>query len=171
MRCTMLAATAALLAFALPAFADSVIIDDVEFDATGAGVAQSSVHEDAGPFKGSVTLNVTNTGAVDWGDFHFAVFSTGQDVTNVDFTDHDADTMTDLLPTVNGTPVSYTIAADGSAIDLFFYGTPILAGQSATIVVWTDNTVDQVPFFGTMYYPTPVPEPATMALLGLGLGA
>ena len=57
----------------------------------------------------------------------------------------------------------------GATLDLLFYGDPVLPSETVTFVVYSDNTIDNVSFFGTLYYPTPVPEPSTAVLLAGGL--
>ncbi len=58
--------------------------------------------------------------------------------------------------------------ADHATMDLFFYGDPIAYGQKAKIRVYTDNTVSKHSSFSILAHPTPVPEPVTLALFGLG---
>jgi hypothetical protein len=55
---------------------------------------------------------------------------------------------------------SWTIGTtlDGYAkIDLFFYGDPVLTGQTVSFSIYTDNTAQQVSFFGLKFNPTPAP--------------
>jgi hypothetical protein len=126
-----------------------------------------SEHEEASPFKGTATLTVTNSGTEAWGDFHFQIFEvTGfGSVENVDF---------DVIsspPTSSQSGLTWSVDNDvvGSTLDLYFYSDPVLAGETATFTVYTDNTTDQLSFFGMLYYPTPVPIPSAVWLLGSGL--
>jgi hypothetical protein len=158
-----------LLAGSAPAWADDVVLDPASFDCLGSGCSQSSRHDDADPFKGSITLNATNTGDEAWGDFHFEFFQIpgGDPIENVDWVVGDP-----YQPTMNGSSTGLTWdpnnAVTGATLDLFFYGNPVDPGESVTFVVYSDNTTDNVPFFGTLYYPTPVPEPGTLLLFGVG---
>lgn len=125
-------------------------------------------HEDAAPFKGYVLLNVVNTSGDAWGDFHFQIYQIpgGDPVDNVFFYDN----VVGEEPTSSQTfdDPGWTISDGGHQIDLWYYGDPVGIGESAWFQVYTDNTTDNVNF-GVMFWATPVPEPATMALLGLGL--
>ena len=56
----------------------------------------------------------------------------------------------------------------GRSIDLFFYDDPVYPGETAMFSVYTNNA-DQLSFFGVQFYPTPVPEPTTLALTAAGL--
>ena len=160
------------------ALADDAVVNH-DWSATGISNGWTAEHEDAEPFKGSVTLNVTNTGLENWGDFHFKITDyTGMyDISNVDFVSGVISNVNyDPSISINGTPLvintDFTFSIDNSAVgatmDLFFYDNPVTPGDSLQLVVYTDNTTDSVPFFGLCMYPTPVPEPATIALLGLG---
>lgn len=156
-----------LFSIAASANADDVVIA-TSFSGVGSGVAQQSSHADAAPFKGWVNLTVTNTGTEPWGDFHFEFFDPigGQDISNLSFVVDPP-----FEPTSSQVPLSWLVdnAAVGATLDLFFYSDPVLPSETATFAVYTDNTVDQLPFFGLMLYPTPVPEPASALLLGFGL--
>jgi hypothetical protein len=116
-------------------------------------------------YKGTFTVSGTNTGTEAWGDFHFAI--TG--FMNVYFT-----TGGGVYPKMNGVtmdPEDYVIGTNGggySTIDLFFYDDPVVQNEFVTFTVYTDNTAAQNSFFGICLYPTPVPEPMTLAMLGLG---
>ena len=168
-RALALCAGLLFLAGTAPAWADNVVLDPASFDCLGSDCSQSSRHDDAGPFKGSITLNATNTGDEAWGDFHFAFFQIpgGDPIENVDWV-VDAP----YQPTMNGSSTGFTWvvnnAVTGATLDLLFYGNPVDPAESVTFVVYSDNTTDEVPFFGTLYYPTPIPEPATLLLFGMG---
>jgi len=133
--------------------------DSAEFFDVGQGVEATSWHYDQDPWKGTFTLIVTNSSTIDWGDFHFGI--TG--ASGVYF-----DTLDGLYPTMDGMPITPVFNQDKTQMDLYFYTTPVLPDQQVTFVVYTDNTANQNELFGICYYPTPVPEPATLAMLGLG---
>jgi hypothetical protein len=161
--------SAGLALLALPAaYADDAYWTG-SISGTGIGSAVDLEHHDADPFKGSVFITVTNTGLEPWGDFHFGIYDPigGQDISNVHF----LDSLTVPVgpdPTSSQSPLSWTIdnVVVGATIDLFYYGDPVMPGDTANFSVYTSNP-DHVSFFGVMLYPTPVPEPATLSLLAL----
>jgi len=137
---------------------------NTDFSCVGPACQQSGSHEDADPFKGWILLTVENTGTEAWGDFHFDLFQVTDPIDNVFF-----DVTAPNQPTSSQSGLSWAVSNGGHTLDLFFYGDPLLPTQIATFNVYTDNTTDQVDFFGTSYYPTPVPEPGTLGLLAAGL--
>jgi hypothetical protein len=145
---------------------DALIVTD--FEGLGPSVVQQYEHMDGEPFKGFVTVNLTNTGSAAWGDFHFEIFGIPgfPSVANVSFVVDPP-----YQPTSSQSGLTWVVdnVSVGAKLDLFFYSDPVLPGESANFVVYTDNTTDHVPFFGVAIYPTPViPEPATLALMTLG---
>lgn len=146
-----------------PAGADPVYFTG-EFDCVGAGCAEYVDHQDAEPFAGWVYLTLENTGSEAWGDFHFEIYQVpGNEypIENVHFLEG-----TGFDPTSSQAPLSWDIDNDvvGATIDLFFDDDPVLPGEIATFNVYTDN-IDDVPYFGVLFYPTPIPEPSTTVLL------
>jgi hypothetical protein len=121
-------------------------------------------HDDAPDWKGWATLTVTNSMAEDWGDFHFAIY---EPMTyNVIFPT--SATMV-MLDSANNPYAGYSYAHNGTQmLDFTFYGNPVNPGETVTFKVYTDNTASMNTWFGLLAYPTPIPEPATLALLGLG---
>lgn len=142
-------------------------IDDLEL-----GQSFNLVHDDVDEgdgFKGTFTLTVTNTGTEAWGDFHFEIINGfGGDAWSVLFTDF---SMGGLNPTSSQSGLSWVINnpfEELSTLDLYFYGDPVNPGDTATFTVYTDNTAQELSWFGMSVYPTPVPEPATLSILALG---
>jgi hypothetical protein len=133
--------------------------------------AQEYEHTDAAPFKGVVDVTVTNTGTVAWADFHFEIFEVPGwgSVENVDFVTEIIG-LDDYRPRKDDALVNFVVDNDavGATLDLYFAGDLVLPGETVNFKVYTDNTTDSVPLFGLIIYPTPIPEPATMALVGLG---
>ena len=130
------------------------------------------VHNDADDgygFKGTFSVTATNTGTEAWGDFHFGITDGFDgDASSVLFTDV---SLGGIDPTSTQSPLTWEInnpVGELSTIDLFFYSDPVLPTETVTFVVYTDNTAEELSWFGMCVYPTPVPEPATMAMLGLG---
>lgn len=161
---TFLLASLLLVGFCLSAQAHDMVINGLEFATLGTAATQTANHADSDPWKGYAFVSVTNTGTQPWGDFHFEIIGAG--IENVHF-----DTSVGLASsqTLSGWDVDNV--AVGAKLDLYFYGDPVLPGQTATFDIYTDNTLDNVSFFGMAMYPTPVPEPMTVVLLGLGSGA
>ncbi|MFQ3549532.1 MAG: PEP-CTERM sorting domain-containing protein [Armatimonadota bacterium] len=138
------------------------------FDGVGIDYAYSENHLDDFPFKGTVTVNATNNSDIAWGDFHFKIFVAGtpplwSNLANVTF-----DASLSSTSVTGATIVVNNTDPTGATLDFYFYGNPVLPGQSATFIAYTDNTIDKG-FFGVMVHPTPVPEPGTIAALGTGL--
>jgi hypothetical protein len=135
------------------------------------------LHNDANNWKGWASINVKNLSfknfsPVAWGDFHLKIKENW--CTDVDFATYTAPQLwikegpswvqvlsPDLTWVINND-------ADHATMDLFFYGDPIAHGQQAKIRVYTDNTSSHHSSFSILAHPTPVPEPATIGLLGLG---
>ncbi|MBN1764937.1 MAG: PEP-CTERM sorting domain-containing protein [Sedimentisphaerales bacterium] len=159
----------ALLVYTCPVIAHDTPLLQVSFDDTGEGVKYDVSHEDADPFKGWVNVEATNNGSVPWGDFHFQIFQVSDPIDDVDFMEDPC-----FLPmssqTFDGT--GWVINNDpligGATIDLYFINDPVPVGGTASFQVYTDNTFNTADIFGVSFYPTPIPEPITFTLLGLG---
>ncbi len=144
-------------------FAGMVFGDDgslsVSFEGAGAKFVQRHTHKDAEPFKGWLAVNVTNSGSVSWGGFHFQIVDVGFDVSEVDFM-----TARPYEPTsvqkLNDWAIDNNVV--GARMDLDFRDDPILPGGSSSFAIYTDNTRGRKSF-GIELYPTPVPAAVTMA--------
>jgi hypothetical protein len=149
-------------------FADDAFIT-TDFTGTGDTVIKFFDHEDGDPFKGTVFVDVLNNGPAAWGDFHFEFYDPigEQDISDLYFRDLELGGV-DPVSSQPNTTWDIDNVVVGATMDLFFYNNPVLPGQTLHLEVYTDNTADQLAWFGLQIYPTPVPEPATMALLGLG---
>jgi hypothetical protein len=134
---------------------------------------QQYEHEDQEPFKGVIDLTVTNTGTLPWGDFHFEIYEVPLwgSVETVDF-------LTEIIgpddyrPRKDGALVNFSVnnVVVGATLDLFFYDDPVLPTETVNIKVYTDNTtLPHAAFFGVKINPTPVPEPATFLIAGVGV--
>ena len=150
----------------------SGLADDADvtmsFSNVGVGVRETIQHDEVGennPFKGWLNLTVTNSGSEAWGDFHFQIFSFPSNPGTVFFE------IADNAPQSSQQLQSYNLSDDGMNLDLYFYADPILAGETATFSVYTDNTTNKVSFFGVAMYPTPVPVPNGAWLLLTGITA
>jgi len=142
------------------------------------------VHNDQSPFKGVATIEVTNTGTQSWGDFHFQIFSLYGTLNGAGWS-NPANVFFNIsgsyYPTYSNSVGGPTIplgsvvvtpgtASTGAMLDLYFNSNPVAPGQTAVFTVYTDNTTDQG-LFGLIMYPSAVPIPGALWLLGAGLAA
>ena len=128
------------------------------------------------PWKGTFTLTANNTGTEAWGEFYFAIFDpqdpTADTFASVFFDTDDGES--NFYPLMDGMVVPaadfdiYTNQWGNSELQIRFWDDLIEPGEDVTFVVYTDNTTDSHSFFGVQAWPGPIPEPATVALLGLG---
>lgn len=124
------------------------------------GIPWEMEHIDIDPFKGLLTLTITNTGVDAWGDFHFyldpeknVVFGEGLGA-----------------PTMAGVSnYDYSFGDLYHTLNFSFYDDPIESGTSATFIIYTDNTKDQLSLFSISMEASPVPIPAAAWLLCSGL--
>jgi len=151
--------------------------DETPIDITGIGSGSEldlAEHYDADPWKGWGILTVRNWCYDDWGDFHLRIkeVCSGWNNTDVIFDDVQAPQLWvkeyGMGSYVQYTGLDWNIGPDGTTMDLFFYDNPIEQYDKAIIKVYTDNTSWHSPWFKIAVHATPIPEPATVALLGLG---
>ncbi len=127
-------------------------------------------HDDQNPYKGTLSLTVTNIGTVAWGDFHFSIDS--DLYAGLFFTDEVTPTMSKDIDNYY-----YVISDDGYSLDFFYDEDPVGTGESVTFNIFTDNTTDNNGLFYVSMWPSPVdssqgstvPVPSTVCLLGIGL--
>ena len=160
-------------AFVAPASAHDGEFDPINFSGIGSGVAVTVDHFEPDndipeDHKGWATFTFTHTGTEPWGDMHFCI--AGENVSSVDWI---VDGIFAPTYKLNGVPKAlWGIAVDNSlanaTLDLYFYDNPVMPGDVATFSAYTDNTSQMLSFFGICVWPTPVPEPATLAMLSLG---
>lgn len=115
--------------------------------------------------KGWAYFTVTNSGSAPWGDYHVEIidaeFPGAPDASGV--------LITQAISSLPNYTVNITQNVSGYwQADFKFYGDPMTNGDMAVFQVYTDNTISNVDFFGFKVYPTPVPEPATVGLMGMG---
>lgn len=129
-------------------------------------------HTDAYDWKGWATIYLKNICGQDWGDFHFRVYSLlGSSVYFPDLPAYQPElyTRTSLLdPWVPITDLTPQWSTDHKTLDLTYYDDPIVHNEWAKFRVYTDNTSECLSLFFIAGHPTPVPEPATIALISLG---
>ncbi len=165
------AALGLLLTGAGSALAHDVEEGPYEINGTGMDVAVSFQHRDAQPYKGSINVDVTNTGTVAWDDFHFEIFAVpGSPIGAGDVLFKDTAAGGED-PTSSQAGLTWTINTNDagfSIIDLFF--TEVVGpNDTAWFKVYTDNTTASYSVFGTLVYPTPVPLPGAAWLFGSAL--
>ena len=103
---------------------------------------------------------MTNTGNGAWGDFHFNFYEVlGYDISNLDWTN--------ATSSQSGMTFLIDNSVYAATLDLYFYSDPLLPDKTGTFSGYSGNR-DAIPSFGVSVYPTPVPVPAALWLLGSG---
>jgi hypothetical protein len=149
------------------AMADDVILD-AHFSASGSYAAKSSEHDDLSPYKGWAQITLYNdTTDESWSGIHFSIFqvANGSSLQNVYFVNATPYEPTCTLGVASSSIIAPTTTT-GAEMDVTF-STALAPGSNCTIKVYTDNTTDKKRF-GVSYYPVAVPEPVTLAMLGIG---
>jgi hypothetical protein len=123
-------------------------------------------------FKGWADITVTNMMTEDWGDFHFALTDFELEPSVYFVYDEPA-----FAPWAEGL-TDYAVEFDAwtmiggnmqpQQVNFLFYDYPATYEDVITFHVYTDNTTNTNAWFSMTINPTPVPEPATLALFALG---
>lgn len=127
-------------------------------------------HYDQDPFKGWATVWFLNVCGGQWGDFHMKLI--GKDLANVDFV-VDGEFAPKIYLYTAGvgsqiiTDMTFNVSEDGDQLDMYFYDEPINNYSIGYVKVYTDNN-SECDWFTIKAYPTAVPEPVTISLLGFG---
>jgi hypothetical protein len=142
------------------------------FGDPGVGSMQTYTHEDKDPFKGWAFFTVQNNGTESWTDFHFEIISVTVGGTFYDATSVTIYDVTSIHPPVTSqNPVSIVVSNPPgglSSLDYYFPNDPVPVSDIATFSFYTDNTANNVAYFGLAAWPTP--EPASLVLMSLGVG-
>ena len=165
-----------LVAGSSAVWADDVVLGNFDWgqDEMGSVYAEEAIHTEPDnqipeDHKGWASLTVYNSSTDQyWGDFHFQISGAAEQIASVDFDASVTPISSQTL--IGGLGSGWVVDNEvvGATLDLYFYGDPIGPGETGTFEVYTDNTTDMNAWFGLCFYPTPVPEPMTLALLGMG---
>ncbi|MBN1796278.1 MAG: PEP-CTERM sorting domain-containing protein [Sedimentisphaerales bacterium] len=129
-------------------------LDTIEF------VHDETLNNPGSEFKGWAFWGLQNTGTIAWTDFHIKL-TTSDPAKPVIFV---VDSPYEPLSSVN--PFTYNLIDNDTQLNFDFPNDPVQPGSIVTFQVYTDNTAWENSTFTLCL--TPTPEPATVALLGLG---
>jgi hypothetical protein len=132
---------------------------------TGPGSAVTITHDDGDPWCGWIRVNAKNGTDAGWTGFHFEITDVGYDVANVDWV---IDPPYEPVTSMGVLSTTVDNSATGATVDFAFDG-EVAPDVYACFDVYVDNTtLPRADSFGVLFYPTGVPEPTVMVLLGFG---
>ncbi|MCX8053075.1 MAG: PEP-CTERM sorting domain-containing protein [Armatimonadetes bacterium] len=165
-----------LLAVATPVLAlDMLMIGapgvPLEFEGWTDHIVPQYVEYLEDPYERAILAYVKNSGTEPWGSFHFKVFSGGQDISIVLFKDA---SMGGVNPTSSQSGLTWTInptTPDEGQINLYFYGNPVMPGESAWFQVYEYYNISVSKLqYCIAIRPGPLPEPSSLVAITSLLG-
>lgn len=140
---------------------------------SGVGVDYLAVHADqdinGSGFKGWAYIGAMNTGNANWTGMHISLYDATVGVTTFDaksvkIIGYSPYAPSAMAPNSIASFVIGTNASGHATMDIMF-SSAVAPNGAVFVQLWTDNTAQQVPYFGVAFHA--IPEPATGSLVAL----